>query len=95
MPKSVSAKIVNGVGLFIPEFLAAIGIGILSLRLKTKIAKFRALSTSISIITIEIVVLLDYWGAVGIPGRALILLASFIAFLGYNPPSFIEKKLES
>lgn len=95
VPKSVSAKIVNGVGLFIPGFLAAIGIGILSLRLKTKIAKFRALSTSISIITIAIVVLLDYWGAVGIPGRALILLASFIAFMGYNPPSFIEKKLES
>ncbi len=95
VPKSFAAKIVNGVGLFIPGLLSAIGIGFLSLRLKTKIARFRALSTSISIITIAIVVLLDYWGAVGIPGRALILLASSIALLGYNPPSFLRKKLES
>lgn len=95
VPKSVTAKIINGVGLFIPGFLSAIGIGILSLRLKTKIARFRALSTSISIITIAIVVLLDYWGAVGIPGRVLILLASSIALIGYNPPSFLKKKLES
>jgi len=94
IPNSITAKIINGIGLFIPGLISAIGIGILSLRLKTKIAKFRALSTSISIITIAIVVLLDYWGAVGIPGRFLILLSSFIALMGYNPPSFLKKKLE-
>jgi hypothetical protein len=94
IPKSTTAKIINGIGLFIPGFLSAIGIGILSLRLKTKISRFRALSTSLSIIIIAIVVLLDYWGAVGIPGRFLILLASFIALMGYNPPPFIKEKLE-
>ncbi len=94
-PNSHIAKIVNGVGLFIPGFLSAIGIGILSFRLKAKVARFRALTTSISIIIIAIVVLLDYWGTVGMPGRFLILLASFTALIGYNPPSFIKNKLES
>ncbi len=94
-PNSQTAKIVNGIGLFIPGLLSAIGIGILSFGLKTKIARFRALTTSISIIIIAVVFLLDYWGSVGIPGRFLILLASFTALLGYNPPNFIKSKLES
>lgn len=93
-PMNKTAKLVNGIGLFIPGLLSAIGIGILSLGLKTKIARFRALTTSISIIIIAIVILLDYWGTVGIPGRILILLASFTALIGYNPPVYIKNKLE-
>ncbi|MGQ9618162.1 MAG: hypothetical protein ACUVUG_04275 [Candidatus Aminicenantia bacterium] len=91
---SKPARIINAFGLFIPGFLSAIGIGIFSFKLKTKISRFRALTTSASIVLIAIIVLLDYWGAVGIPGRILILLASFLALIGYNPPLFIRRKLE-
>lgn len=94
IPISKTAKIINGIGLFAPGVLSAIGIAFLSLKLKTKLAKFRAFSTSISIILIAIMVLLDYHGPIGIPGRLIILVSSFLALIGYNPPPFIRKRLE-
>lgn len=94
IPFSNTAKMIVGIGLFMPGILSAIGIAFLSLKLKTKIAKFRAFSTSVSIILIAIIVFLDYLGSIGIPGRFLILVASFLALIGYNPPSFIKKRLE-
>ncbi len=92
-PMSDTAILINFIGLYLPAIVSVIGIGVLSLRFKEPLARFRALMTSISAFVIGTAVLMDYIGTIGIPGRFLILVASASGLIGFNPPDFILKKL--
>ena len=92
-PNSIFAKKLATYGLYLPGVISALSMNFLLLKVKSKLARFRILTTSISIIIIITVVLLDYFGSVGIIGRPLILLASVIALISYSPPKSIKNKL--
>ena len=92
-PNSDFARRLSIYGLYLPAVLSALSMNFLLLKVKSNLAKFRILTTSISIIIIITVVLLDYFGSVGIIGRPFILIASLIALLSYSPPQFIKNKL--
>ncbi len=93
-PNSEVARKLAIYGLYIPSILSALSMNFLLLKVKTPIAKFRIFATSLSIIVIMSVVILDYLGPVGIIGRPLILLASIISLLAYSPPGFIRRMME-
>jgi hypothetical protein len=90
-PGSDLAKKISMYGLYLPVLVSAVGMNFLLFKVKNPMARLRIVATSVSILIPASVVIVDYFGPVGIMGRPLILLASLIGWMAYSPPSFLKK----
>lgn len=90
-PGSNLARKISMYGLYLPVLVSAVGMNFLLFKVKSPMAKLRIVATSISFLIAASAVIMDYLGSVGIIGRPLILLASFIGWMAYSPPSFIKR----
>jgi hypothetical protein len=93
-PNSALARTLSVFGLYIPGVISMLGMNFALIRAQSRLARYRIVLTSISMIVAISVIIIDYL-APGPPWiRLIILLAVLLGLFAYVPPKFLHRWLE-
>jgi hypothetical protein len=93
-PNSTLARTLSIFGLYIPGVISMLGMNFALIRAQSRLARYRIILTSISMIVAISVIIIDYL-APGPPWiRLIILLAVLLGLFAYIPPKFLHRWLE-
>lgn len=93
-PNSALARAIAIFGLYIPGVVSMLGMNFALLRAQSRVARYRILLTSISMVVAISIIIIDYL-APGPPWlRLVILIAALFGFFVYVPPKFLYRWLD-
>jgi hypothetical protein len=93
-PNSPLARTLSIFGLYLPAVVSMLGMNFALIRAQSRVARYRIVMTSISMIVAVSVIIIDYL-APGPPWiRMIIFIAALLGLFAYVPPKFLHRWLE-